>query len=305
MKPEKLESWVPHAFSASCALVTLCIVISIIWFVFSKAYPVLKSQGIYFLIGSEWNYNAHIFGIKIFLISTLILTLVTTIMAVPIGILTAVFLAEFAPEKVASVIKPLIELLVGIPSVVYGIFGFRILRILYANHLQPFISNLIGFIPIFHDPGLFVGQGVFLASTVLAIMILPTIVAVSENAIRSVPYEYKEASLSIGATHWETIKKVILPTAKSGIMTAVILGIMRAVGETMAVVMLIGCSFRLPNSLFDVCFPMTSKLLGDFGENMALPERMSALFALAFALFVIEIILVGIARKIGGKSNEF
>ena len=225
-------------------------------------------------------------------------------MAVPIGILTAIFLAEFAPVNVVSIIRPLIELLVGIPSVVYGIFGLRILSKYYGSYLQPFISNHVGFIPIFHEPAGLMGVGIFLAATILAIMILPTIITVSENAIRAVPYEFKEASLALGANHWETIKKVILPTAKSGIVTAVVLGIMRAVGETMAVVMLIGCSLHLPSSIFDVCYPMTAKLLNDFGEQSMAQESMSALFAIALTLFILEFMLVLIARKVRGKHYE-
>lgn len=304
MKHKELEIETPHILTLSCALLTLGVVILLVGFIFYNAYPIFKSQGIYFILGDKWDPNTHVYGMKIYLVSTLVVTFVTIIMALPIGLFTAIFLAEFAPVKVASVIRPLIELLVGIPSVVYGIFGFFFLSKIYGNYLQPFVSNHIGFIWIFHDPGFYVGMGVFLASTILAIMILPTIIAVSEDTIRSVPYEFREASLALGATHFETIKKVILPTAKSGIITAVILGIMRAIGETMAVVMLIGCTYKIPNSIFDVCYPITAKLLNSFGEQMMSPEIMSSLYALAAFLFVLEFTLVSIAKKIGGKHYE-
>lgn len=301
MRFEELKSRTPHFLFLGCGLVTVFVVVFLFSFILYMAYPVFKSQGIYFLLGSEWSYNRHIYGIRTFLMGTLIITAVTLIMAVPVGVFTAIYLAEFASERVVSFMRPLVELLVGIPSVVYGIFGFSVLSKLYGNHLYPFVSSHLGFISIFYDPGGYSGLGVFLASSVLSVMILPTIIAVSEDSIRAVPYEFKEASFAVGATHWETIKCVVVPAAWSGILTSVVLGTMRAMGETMAISMLIGCCIKVPGSIFDVGYAMTSKILNDAGEHMATPESRSALFAMSAVLFSMEILLVGLARKLGGR----
>lgn len=295
-------SKIAHIAFGSCGVLTAVITLYFVGFIFYMAYPVLSSQGLYFIFGDTWSYNQGIYGIKLYILGTLAVTIVTLILAVPLGIFTAIFLAEFAPAKVAVLMRPLIELLVGIPSVVYGIFGYAVLSGFLKDYLKPFVSHYLGFIPIFHDPNPALGDGVLLASLVLAVMILPTIVTVSENSIRSVPYTYREASFAIGATHWETIKKVVIPASSGGIMASVILGTMRAMGETMAIVMLLGNSIVVPTSIFSIGYAMTSKILNDAGENIATPEYRSALFAIAAVLFLIEIILVAAARKIGGRQ---
>ncbi|WP_407282343.1 phosphate ABC transporter permease subunit PstC [Methanolobus sp. WCC1] len=297
-----VRSAIAQAYLTVCGIITTLIVIFFIGFVFYTAFPVLQSQGVInFIIGDVWNYSRSIYGIRLFIIGTLSLTIVTLILAIPLGIFTAIFLAEFAPKKIAPMIRTMVELLVGIPSVVYGIFGFVILSRFMVDHLKPFISSNFGFIPIFSDPNPNLGDGVLLASMVLAVMILPTIVALSENAIRSVPFAYKEASFAIGATHWETVRKVVLPSASGGIMASIVLGTMRAMGETMAVVMLLGNSVSVPTTIFSVSYAMTSKILNDAGEKMANPEHMSALFAIAAVLFAIEILFILAARKLESK----
>ncbi len=297
-----LSSKVAHIVFGSCGLLTAIITLYFVAFIFYMAYPVLSSQGLYFIFGDTWNYSQGIYGIKIYILGTLAVTLLTLMIAVPLGIFTAIFLAEFASAKVAGFIRPLIELLVGIPSVVYGIFGFVVLSGFIKEYLKPFLSHYLGFIPIFYDPNPSLGDGVLLASLVLAVMILPTIVTISENSIRSVPHAYREASFAIGATHWETIKKVVIPASSGGIIASVILGTMRAMGETMAIVMLLGNSIVVPTSIFSIGYAMTSKILNDAGEKIATPEYRSALFAIAAVLFMIEILLVAAARKIGGRQ---
>lgn len=285
----------------ACGILTAIIVIYFIGFVFYTAFPVLKSQGIYFIRGDVWSYGQGIYGSKVYILGTLVLTIVTLVLAIPLGLFTAVFLAEFAPAKLAPVFRSMIELLVGIPSVVYGIFGYVVLSGLIRDSIKPFISSNLGFIPVFRDYNSTIGLGVLLASMVLAVMILPTLVAISENAIRSVPSTYREASFALGATHWETLRKVVLPSASGGIMASIVLGTMRAMGETMAVVMLLGNSIGVPTSIFNLGYAMTSKILNDAGERMANPEHMSALFALAATLFAIEILFVLAARKLEAR----
>jgi phosphate transport system permease protein len=292
---------IPQFFFASCAVLTAVVTIFFVSYIFYVAYPTFVSQGlINFLTGSVWDYSENVYGIRIFIAGTMILTAVTLILAVPLGIFTAIFMSEIAPKQVTSVMRPLIELLVGIPSVVYGVFGLYVLGSIFRDHIAPFISSTFSFIPFFRA-GSADGAGLALASTVLAIMILPTIISISEDSIRAVKKEYREASFALGATRWETISQVVLPAASKGIMAAVILGMMRAMGETMAIVMLFGNVITIPNSFFGYGYAMTSKILNDIGYYVAFEEPKSALFAIAAVLFAMEIVFVAAARKIGGR----
>jgi len=272
------------------------IVIAIFGFIAWTAAPVLAQQGFGFITGTVWDYETHQYGILVFLAGTFILTAVTMLLAVPTGIMTAIFLAEWAPASVERVLRPAIELLVGIPSVVYGIFGFFVLDTYFGSYLYPVIGSAVGWIPIFQVTQKGQGLSILLAATVLTIMVLPTIVALSQEAIRSVPKEQREASLALGATRWETIHHVVLPAALSGIVTSVVLAMMRAVGETMAVVMVIGNSPHIPSSILDTGYTMTSKILNDIGYYLVEPEPRSALFAVALVLFVIEFGMVAGVR---------
>ncbi|SFM25476.1 phosphate ABC transporter permease subunit PstC [Methanolobus profundi] len=286
-----------------CTIVVAFIVIFFIGFIFYTALPVFQSQGlINFIITDEWNYGKNIYGIRTFIAGTVIMTVVTLIMAVPISIFTAIFLSEIASPRLASTIRPFIELLVGIPSVVYGIFGLFVLENIFQNHIEPVLASLLGFIPIFVDVNPQSGLGVLLASTVLAIMVFPTITTISENAIRSVSVENRHASLSLGANRWETIRNVVLPAASSGIMTAVVLGMMRAMGETMAIVMLLGNSKTIPSSVMGPGYAMTSKILNDIGHHFSEEGPRAALFGIAAVLFAIEIGFVAVSRYLGGRK---
>jgi phosphate transport system permease protein len=292
-----------------CAALMAISVIYIIGFIFATAWPIFQKEGFGFVTGSVWDYNAHVYGILTYIVGTLYMTVVTLIIAVPLSLLTAIYLAEFAPVRVKKVIRPMIELLVGIPSVVYGIFGIFVLAGFFTGYINPLIDAALGWVwipflgNVFHDPNPGRSAGVLLASTVLAIMVLPTITVLSEEAIRSVPREYKEASYGVGATRWDTILHMILPAASSGIITAVVLGVMRAMGETMAIVMLLGNSDHMPSSILDVGYAMTSKILNDMGYWIADDEGRSALFGIAAVLFVIEMLFVVIIRFFSRKRK--
>lgn len=292
---------IPKTVFFISALVSGLIVVLIFGFIFHTAAPVLMKEGFGFLIGTEWNYDESKFGILTFLCGTLFMTAVTMVFACPIGVGTAIYLAEWAPAWIEKPVSTMIELLVGIPSVIFGIFGFFVLEPIFRDTINPFIGNTLGFIPIFayNTPGN--GLGILLASTILAIMVLPTIVGLSREAMQKVPLEYREASLSIGATYWETIRHVIIPAALPGIITAFILALMRAMGETMAVVMLIGSTNRIPTSILDTGNAMTSKILSDIGYWLSFPEPTSALFAIGAVLFLIEMIFVAIARLVSSR----
>lgn len=296
----KIDS--PRIIMISCAILTFIIIFIFMGFIFYSALPTFESQGLYFIIGTNWNYSQHMYGALYFIVGTVTLTIVTMVIACPISILTALYLAEFAPATFTKIARPLIELLVGIPSVVYGIFGLFVLQDFFKYGIYPFINNTLGFIPIFRDIT-HNGNGILLAATVLAVMVLPTITVLSIESIKSIPQEYREASLSIGATKWETIKKVILPMASGGIITAIILAVMRAMGETMAIVMLMGNYAHFPASILDSGFAITTKILSDAEGHLVLAEDRSALFALAATLFVIEALFV-IATKFISRSKR-
>jgi|WetSurMetagenome_2_1015567.scaffolds.fasta_scaffold23490_2 phosphate transport system permease protein len=289
----------------ACAAISAVIVILIFGFIFWTALPVFQKEGIRFVIGTHWDYSKYQFESLLYIIGTISVTVATLVFAVPLGLLTAVYLAEFAPPPVERILRPLIELLVGIPSIVYGLFGFLFLQYVFKNTINPFIDRTLGFIPIFRNVDPAVGTNILLAAFILTIMVLPTIVALSQDALLAVPRDYREASLALGATRWETVVKVTVPAAWSGIVTSIVLAMMRAMGETMAVVMVLGNQAQVPTSLLSPAYAMTSKILNDIGYYMLDPMGKSALFGLAAVLFAIEIIFVASVRWIMTKGNRF
>ena len=218
-------------------------------FIFWTAIPVFRLEGPGFIFGTVWNYSTNQYGILLFIVGTVVVTLATLVLAVPLGLLTAIYLAEFAPPSVEKILRPLIELLVGIPSIVYGLFGFLFLRYFFMDNVDPFIGNTLGFIPFFRNVDISGGNNILLAAVILTIMVIPTIIALSQDAMRAVPGEYREGSLALGVTKWETATRVVIPAAWSGIVTSIVLAMMRAMGETMAVVMVAGNSAQIPSSI--------------------------------------------------------
>lgn len=288
-------------FAASFSAIFFILIIGFLVF---TAAPVLQMEGLNFITGTVWDYETHQYGIFLYLVGTIITTLVTVLIAVPAGVCTAIYLAEWASSGIREGMKSAIELLVGIPSVVYGIFGYFILSDIFRDYIDPAINSMLGFIPIFRNVNPGSGSNILLASTVLTIMILPIIVVLSYDAMRAVPAEMREASLALGATKWDTIKRVVLPAAFTSIVTATILGMMRAMGETMAVVMLSGNSAHIPVSILDSTYMMTSKILNDIGFYSAAPEPRSALYAIAVVLLLLEIFFVGLTRLICSQFGD-
>src|SRR5208337_4376311 len=296
----------PRYLFLTGALASAAITIIALAFIVYTALPVLRMEGLNFIFGNTWSYTTHQYGIRNLLLSTLMLTAVSIAIAFPVGLATTIYLAEFAPQWLDRILSPLIELLVGIPSVVYGIVGFFILRDFFRTTIDPVLSNTLGFIPFFHlnNPNSSTGTGYLLAGTVVAIMILPTIVALSREAMRGVPREMREASFALGATRWETIRSVVIPAALAGITTGLILGVMRAMGETMAVVMLMGGASGAPSSVLDMGTTMTSKILTDIGYYVIQPEGESALFAIGAVLFLMEICFVAGMRIVSSHIRR-
>ena len=238
-----------------------------------------------FLFGMEWKPSQNLFGIFPMIIGSIYVTAGAIIIGVPIGLFCAVFLAKFCPKKLYKILKPAVELLAGIPSIVYGFFGLVV--------LVPAMQD------IFHTSG----KGILTASIMLGIMILPTIITVSESAIKATPESYYEGALALGATHERSVFKAMLPAAKSGIMAGVILGIGRAIGETMAVVMVVGNQAIMPGSVLDGARTLTTNVVLEIGYASGLHKE--ALIATAVVLFVFILIiniLFSAVKKKGSKT---
>ena len=267
-----------------CAFLAILAVISITVYMVINGAPALFRVGIReILFGTAWKPTAEnpSFGILYVILTSIIGTALAVLLGVPIGILTAVFLAETAPRKLAALVKPAVELLAGIPSVVYGLLGLMILNpLMYKLELAIFKGS---------DTHQFTGGANLLSAViVLAIMILPTVINISESAIRAVHPSLKSASLALGASHIQTIFKVILPAAKSGIITAVVLGVGRAIGEAMAITLVSGSSVNMPLPFNSVRF-LTTAIVAEMGYASGLHRQV--LFTIGLVLFVFIMII--------------
>ena len=267
-----------------CAFLAILAVISITVYMVINGTPALFQVGIReILFGTAWKPTAEnpSFGILYVILTSIIGTALAVLLGVPIGILTAVFLAETAPRKLAALVKPTVELLAGIPSVVYGLLGLMILNpLMYKLELAIFKGS---------DTHQFTGGANLLSAViVLAIMILPTVINISESAIRAVHPSLKSASLALGASHIQTIFKVILPAAKSGIITAVVLGVGRAIGEAMAITLVSGSSVNMPLPFNSVRF-LTTAIVAEMGYASGLHRQV--LFTIGLVLFVFIMII--------------
>lgn len=246
-----------------------------------------------FLTGRTWDPVHDLYGALPYIVGTFVSSLIALVIATPIAILTAIYLAELAPRRVAVPLTFMVELIAAIPSVVIGLWGVFVLTPVLRTTVEAWFVTNLGWIPIFSGPPL--GIGLFAAGVILAIMILPTIVSISREVITSVPSTQREAMLALGATRWETITKAVLPFARSGIIGAVILGFGRALGETMAVTMVIGNGQDLPDSIFDQAQTIASKIATTFSEA-SVGIQTSSLIALGLVLLVMSVTLNIIAR---------
>ena len=242
-----------------------------------------------FLFGREWYPTAvptAQFGVLPLILGTLWVTFFAILFALPIGLVTAIYMAEIASERTRRILKPVIELLAGIPSVVFGFFGLVV--------LVPFIQQL------FNLP---VGETALAGSIILGIMALPTIITISEDAIRTTPVALKEASLALGASHWQSLQKVTLPYARSGIMAAFILGIGRAIGETMAVLMVTGNAAVMPHSILEPVRTIPATIAAELGEAPFNGVHFKALFALGIILFIMTFIFNSLVEMVKSKNK--
>ncbi len=262
-------------------VVMVALVVSIVLFVgiglFLKSLPILGSHPLNeLLFTTSWKPSKGEFGFLPFIMGTVWVTALAGAIAVPISLLTALYLAEYAPERVRATVKPMVDLLAGIPPVVYGVWGILALS----------------------AGGISIGFNVLAGGIVLAIMVIPVVTAIAEEVFRTVPKDVKEASLCVGATQWETAKHVVIRSSLAGVAAAIILGFSRAFGETMAVLMVVGNIARIPSSIFDAAYPLPALIANNYGEVMSVPLYDSALLFAALLLFVVILLFNVIARLV-------
>ena len=272
---------------AIMAFASLVFLVGIVIILFKNALPIFKKVKILeFLFGKYWypTYQPPEFGIFPLIMASLWVSLGAMLVCIPLGVGSALYLNELASFRQKSILKPIIEILAGIPSVVYGFFGMVV--------LAPFLQNL------FNLP---TGLCALTASITLGIMATPTVCSIAEDALSYVPNSFREASFAVGANRWQTLTKVVIPAAGSGISTAVILGMSRAIGETMTVLMVAGGAAVVPSSFFDPVRPMTSAIAAEMGETSMGSDHFYALFAIALVLFLITFVFNIIAEFISRR----
>ncbi|MBI4041193.1 MAG: phosphate ABC transporter permease subunit PstC [Deltaproteobacteria bacterium] len=275
---------------ALISLFSVSIVFSIILFLVIEALPILSKVGFKELFFSDrWQPTSEVagFGMLPLILGSIWVTVGALVLTVPLGIGCAIYLSEVAPIRMSLMLKPAIELLSAIPSVVYGFFGLVV--------VVPLAEKF------FHLP---VGQSIMVGSFILAIMALPTIISISEDALKSVPKSFREASLALGATRWHTISRVVVPAAFSGIATSVILGMGRAVGETMAVLMVTGNAAVIPHSFLEPVRTLTATIAAEMGETAQGGLHYQSLFLIGVLLLIITMILNGIASFIVQRVHQ-
>jgi phosphate transport system permease protein len=259
----------------ACASLSFLILLAIAVFIFREGLPAFREIGFFdFVLGTVWRPGKGEFGIAAMIVGSIAVTIGSLLLAIPMGVACAILLAEVAPYRVRQILRPAVELLVGIPSVVYGLVGMVL--------LVPAIRQIGGS-----------GFSVLAASIVLMAMVLPTVISISEDSIRAVPREYRDGSLALGTTKWQTIWHVMLPAARSGIVASIVLGMGRAIGETMAMIMVIGNSIIFPTSPLDPARTLTGNIAVEISYATGIHE--SALFATGVILFAFIILLNSIA----------
>ncbi|MDF2922976.1 MAG: phosphate transporter permease [Paenibacillaceae bacterium] len=280
---DSLMRWI---FITSAIIVSV-IIFTLILFVGYQGLQTFKEVSIWsFFFSTDWTPSSEKFGAFPFLFSTLVLTLLSVIMSLPLALGGAIFMAKIAPPWMREILRPTTDLFVGIPSVVYGLIGMTV--------IVPFLHKLF--------PST-IGYGILPAAIILAVMILPTILSISEDAIRSLPIRLEEASLALGATRWQTVWKVLLPASRPGILTAVILGMGRAIGETMAVFMVIGNSPQMPKSLLDSTTVLTTAIVKDMPSTFYGTAWNNALYLMALVLLLISLALILCIRILAKRSE--
>lgn len=282
-------------FLRAIALLVIFIFASLVYYLWDGSLPILKQSGWHFFIGRDWDPNSDQFGALPFIYGTLLTSIVALIISAPIAVGSAIFLTEISSKRIAKPFGFLIEMLAAIPSVVYGLWGIFILAPFVRDYIQPVLGKYFGFLPFFTGPPF--GIGIFTAGLILAIMILPTITAVCREVFLAIPTSLREGVVALGTTRWEMIKVAVIEAGFSGILAAIALGFGRAMGETMAVTMLIGNRPDITLSLFTPGATMASVIANESPEATS-ALHVSSLAAIGLSLFLVSLTVSGFSRLV-------
>jgi phosphate transport system permease protein len=294
---DKIFYWILK--SLAFGIIALLILLFIM--LLKMSWPIFSKMGLSFYFFNEWNPVTDEYGALAFVFGTLVTAFLALIMSLPISLGSALFVTELANQYVRKILGFLIEMLAAIPSVVYGLWGLFIVVPFLRTHVQPFLGEHLGFIPFFRGPP--IGVGILAGGVVLAIMITPTIATICREIFLTIPKVYKEGALALGATRWEMIHLSVIKSSLSGILGASILGLARAVGETMAVAMVIGNRAQISSSLFSPAQTMASLLANEYAEASG-ELHMASLTAIGFGLLLVSLIVNSVARIIIWRVNR-
>ena len=275
------------------AATVVVIVAALVWELWTNSALPRQKFGFHFFVTEVWDPIADQYGALPFVYGTLVTSIVALLIAVPLGIGAAIFLAELAPPRVSDTLQFFIDLLAAVPSVIYGLLGVFIIVPMMRTVIFPALNTPFGFLPIFKGPSY--GVGFFTAGIVLAIMVIPYIISVSREVLLSVPRDQREAALALGSTRWESTWKVVVPFARTGIMGSIFLALARALGETMAVTMVIGNTPKVAASLFAPGYSIAAVIANEFTEATG-DLYLQSLIELGLVLFLLTFILNGLAR---------
>lgn len=290
-----------YYFLRMVAWLTVLILLVMVGAIFEMSFEALKEFGLKFFITNDWDPKQQIFGALPFIFGTLVSSFLALLLAVPISLGMALYVNEIAPKKVARILGFLVEMLAAIPSIVYGLWGLFVLAPFLKTYLQPVLQHYFGWMPFFQ--GAPIGVGMLASGIILAFMITPTISTICREVFASVPDIIREAAYGLGATRWEMLKLAVLRASLPGILAAVILGLGRALGETMAVTMVIGNVAQIKWSLFEPAQTMASLIANEYAEAET-DLILSALTAVGLTLFVVSLIVNSLARFIVWKNKE-
>ncbi len=296
-RQDQLAQWLIGLLTLAAVLLVPLLAVAL----FLRARPILAIEPPEeLLFSATWRPQKGMFGFYPFILGTVWVTAVAMAIAVPPSLLTAIYLAEYAPPRLRSVVNPFIDLLAGIPSVVYGVWGVLTVVPFVGKVVAPALSRWLGGLRLFRSDNP-TGYSVLSGGIVLAVMVFPIIIAVAQDVIRAVPQGLREASLALGATRWQMVRSVVLRRAWAGVMAAVVLGFSRAFGETMAVLMVVGNVPQVPRSIFDAAYPLTALIANNYGEMMSIPLYDAALLGGALILLLIVLLFNLLARLVLGQ----
>ncbi|MBB5610305.1 MULTISPECIES: phosphate ABC transporter permease subunit PstC [unclassified Janthinobacterium] len=306
MRKQRIQDFLFHKVTMLFALSVLLVLVGIIISLIMESVPAFKTFGLGFIFSAEWDPVNDQFGALIPIVGTLITSVIALLIAFPVSFGIALFLTEICPAWLRRPLGTAVELLAGVPSIIYGIWGLFVFAPLFADYVQPVLKATLGKLPIIGQlfSGPMMGIGILTAGLVLAIMIIPFIASVMRDVFEIVPAVLKESAYGLGCTRWEVVRKIVLPYTKTGVVGGVMLGLGRALGETMAVTFVIGNTNKLSWSLFAPGNSITSLLANEFGEAQS-ALHVSSLFSLALILFVITLIVLSAAKlMLAGMSRK-